>query len=230
MPIFTPGASTPICSGTRSSAVFQNTAAGRIFRARIKPLKKHPSTVNDTRAQFLYAASNWRTLTPTIQADWNTAAEGYTYFDSCGLPYTITGQMLFIKSAKRLAERGLSFPPIAPNVVSISTVDITSISFSLVLPVLRPNTSPGVVPSDVVLKIFATPPISASIASINPGLFKLYKIFPPSSPANYNFYTEYTAENPTWQSLTDVQIVIRCEYEDVAFAVLSETSTLPLFL
>lgn len=216
MPIYTPGSSPIVCNGHRLSAVWQTTANGPIIRRKTDNRQFRQLLSTESRARMLTAVGAWRQLTALQQSNWDTAATSFTYFDSCGNSYTLSGQQLFNKSAKRLLDRNAAINPATPSPVALPTPTVVASNTIIGIGLIRIDISPDPVPAGSIVKVYASRPVSQGQQSVSPSSVYLLRTFTAGTTGLTPITPEFTAIFQFWQSTANTKTFIRLIIEDVS--------------
>lgn len=192
MPRYTPGTNPITCHGKRESVIFQNAGNGAVIRRRVAPTQKKKQRSTQSRSNLLTAASNWRNLSPSEQSEWQNLADTFPQTDSCGNNYFLSGQQLFIKGNKSLADVQDTISLIAPATISVASPTITSMNLNPGTNFIEFIINPANVPADNFFLYYATAPMSAGISSPPPGAFVFFADTVPTEETDINI-------NPTYE-------------------------------
>lgn len=191
MAIFLAGSNTPICGGKRGSAVFQNTANGRVMRANVKARQNKTSKWQKSKANLLAAVSNWRQLNATEQSEWDTLALTLPKTDACGNTYYLSGQQLFTQGGKNRADSGLALPTTAPNSVSLPGLTINSIEIDISDQTFIADINPLNIPVSNLWYYYATPPLSAGVSNPSAAAFIYLENAGEGDESDINLWNSY---------------------------------------
>jgi hypothetical protein len=124
----------PLVSDARNKIggdVFARNRAGVYARARVSPTQPRTTSQQNNRALFASFATQWKTLSQTDIAGWNTLASTIVLKDTLGGSYNPTGFQLFVGNNRNLSFIGaanITTPPATkPNIAS---TDITLLSLT----------------------------------------------------------------------------------------------------
>lgn len=216
MPIYTPGASPIVCNGHRLSVVWQTTANGPVIRRKTDNRQFRQLLSTESRHRMLTAVGAWQQMSLAQQAAWDTAATSFTYFDSCGNSYTLSGQQLFNKSAKRLLDRGTSINTSPPSPVVFATPTVDASNTIVGAGLIRIDISPDPIPVGAIVKVFASRPVGQGQQSVSESSVYFVRTFPTGTTGLTPITPEFTNIFPFWQSTANTKIFIRLVIEDAS--------------
>ncbi len=81
--------------GVMSGTIFQGGRFGQIMKNRISGGGRVSTRWQAQKGRFTFVASQWRTLTPGQQEDWNIGAINYPYINKFGDPVVPSGYQLY---------------------------------------------------------------------------------------------------------------------------------------
>jgi hypothetical protein len=217
MPIYTPGASPIVCNGHRDQVVWQNTANGPVIRRKTYNKRFLGVLSTSSRARMLSAVGAWKNLTSMQQIAWDAAASSFVYTDSCGNNYTLSGQQLFFKSAKRLLDRPAAINTATPSPIGLGTAVINFLTINAGTNNFTVNADPAPLPGNTFGKLEATQPLPPGIS--NPGTSGYYflRTVAPAGTGAYNLQPFYSNQFPLWNSQVGQKISVRWTIEDLNF-------------
>lgn len=208
---------------------FARNRAGIYTRARVAPTQPRTDSQQANRAAFATLTQQWRTLTTTQIAGWNSLASSVTLTDTLGHSYMPSGMQLFISCNRNLGLIGatsITEPPVGGGVVD----DAISLELGLLA-------SGGILTfAEVAIRGYTEgpfPPFTISATGmLSPGITfiarHLYRQMPPpitSTPGAFFFSTQWGAQFGSAQP--GAQIGVRVQYIDplTGFAGLPATTS-----
>lgn len=216
MAIFLPGSDTPACGGKRGSAVFQNTANGRVMRANVKSNQKLTSKWQKSKANMLAAVSNWQQLNATEQSEWDSLAATLPQVDACGITYYLSGQQLYNKGGKNRADQNQALPTTAPVAIDLPGLSINSIELNLSTETFEADITPFNVPDGNMFYYYATPPMSPGISTPPAASFIYLLNADEGDETDINLWLQYIAAVGPLDSQEDQAVFLKIIEADQA--------------
>jgi len=173
--------------------VASQNRAGAYFRTKVTPTNPQSSAQTTVRNRFGGLSSAWRSLTPAQRAAWNAAVVDYAKTDIFGDLRNPTGAALYQRLNNNLLICGESANPDPPAVgavdaftsITLTAEDGTAAeSFSLAID--------PVVEDDHLVKVYATPPLSAGKSFVK-SEYRLIDTLPHSQSSPWDGLSAYQA-------------------------------------
>jgi hypothetical protein len=183
--------------GTVGGNVFASNKGGNYVRRGKKPTNANTEKQQAVRNAFGTQSGLWRTLTDSQRRSWIEGAVNFPYTDSLGETKIYSGQQLFNKLNNNLIQYDLTTIEVCPSPQSFPTLAIAALINSATGNTLELSVTfneAESVPSDYVLVISATAPLSPGVSSPARQRFKNIVIFPSATSTDEaNIVGDYDA-------------------------------------
>jgi len=140
--------------------VYSKNRYGNYKRTKVTPVNPQTSYQQQQRQLLGNTSSGWRGLTQSERDSWIDAAPNFPVTSIFGTPMILSGQALYVMLNKNLQNAGVSPITTAPTPVAIPTLALTSVVSDVSSTTVTLTTTPGTVPADFALFVFATPLIT----------------------------------------------------------------------
>lgn len=84
-------------AGSTGGLTMQRSPFGTVARSKPLPIRRQNRYTGDSRQRLAMLAQLWRTLSPTVRADWDTFAGTVSWFNRFGDPVTGSGYRAFLR-------------------------------------------------------------------------------------------------------------------------------------
>jgi hypothetical protein len=173
--------------------VASQNRAGAYFRTKVTPTNPQSASQTEVRNRFGGISSGWRALDPGQRAAWNAAVSDFARTDIFGDLRNPTGAQLYQRLNNNLLTCGEAAIPDPPEVVAVD-------SFTSIVLLAEDDTDAELfqvtfgeaVEADHLVKVYATPPLSAGISFVK-SEYRLIAILPNSQAAVWDGTTDYQA-------------------------------------
>jgi len=173
--------------------VASKNRAGSYFRTKVTPVNPQSSAQTTVRNRFSGLSSGWRSLTADQRESWNSAVADFAKTDIFGDLRHPTGAALYQRLNNNLltcGEAAITTPPAALAVDAFTSLSLAAedgtVAESLSL-TFAPN-----VAADHLVKVFATPPLSAGKNFVK-SEYRLIEILANSASSPANILASYQA-------------------------------------
>jgi len=173
--------------------VASKNRAGSYFRTKVTPVNPQSTAQGTVRNRFSGISSGWRGLTAAQRASWNSAVSDFAKTDIFGDLRNPTGFNLYQRLNNNLltcGEAAITSPPATLAVDAFTSMSIAA-EDATVAEDLAITHAPGVA-ADHLVKVYATPPMSAGKSFVK-SEYRLIAILPNSSASPYDATAEYQA-------------------------------------
>lgn len=179
--------------GKLSGHVASQNRAGAYFRTKVTPVNPKTTSQTTVRNRLAGISSGWRSLTAAQRAAWNSVVTDFAKTDIFGDLRNPSGFNLYQRLNNNLVTCGESQITSPPAVLAVDA--FTSISLaaedSTVAESFSLTFAPAVA-ADHLVKVYATPPLSAGINFVK-SEYRLIAILPNSDTSPADLLTEYQA-------------------------------------
>jgi hypothetical protein len=173
--------------------VASKNRAGSYFRTKVTPVNPQSTAQTAVRNRLSGISSGWRSLTAAQRAAWNAAVGDFAKTDIFGDLRNPTGFNLYQQLNNNLVTCGESQITTPPEVVAVDA--FTSITLTAEDSTVAESFSLAIVPAveaDHLVKVYATPPMSAGISFVK-SEYRLIAILPNSQSSPWNGLSDYQA-------------------------------------
>lgn len=146
--------------GKLGGTVFSANRGGSYLRNKGIPLNPQTGDQTTARNRLTNYSQNWRALTAAQRDDWNAMTANYTYTNSLGQPYTLSGQELYIALNAGLTASGASAitTPLLP--AGVEPMETGSGAAAAGAQTFTLTFTPTPVPANTKWMVYATPGLS----------------------------------------------------------------------
>lgn len=173
--------------------VASKNRAGNYLRTKVTPVNPQTTAQTTVRNRLAGISSGWRGLTADQRAAWNAAVSDYAKTDIFGDLKSPTGFNLYQRLNNNLVTCGESQITDPPAVVAVDA--FTSLGLAAedgtVAESLSMTFAPAVA-ADHLVKVYATPPLSAGISFVK-SEYRLIAILPNSDTSPFDALSDYQA-------------------------------------
>lgn len=142
--------------GSNGGVTFQVAGSSSSVRQRRVPRNIRTVSTSKSRNAFTHVRSQWRTVSASLQSEWNDVSSLYPRTNSLGVVYTVPGTTLFTRLNKPLVDLGIPFvdqaeaPAVFPDPsIVLTAMEVTPVDIAFEL-------SPLAVPADFLYIISAS--------------------------------------------------------------------------
>ena len=183
--------------GKAGGSVFSRNASGAFWRNRVNPVNPQTSRQLAVRSGFTSISTQWRDLTNAERQAWSDFAPTMPFQDALGQSKIYTGNQLFMKLNQSLTQASPATPlltsppsPVTSPVLAVSLLEfgVDGTDLTAVFTI-----SPATVPAGFVMRVFASPGLSAGIMRPQASLFRLVSTSPTIATGVANIAPDYEA-------------------------------------
>jgi hypothetical protein len=158
--------------GKLGGQVFSKNRSGAYVRTKVTPTNPQSAFQSAVRALFALISASWSTLTAAQRASWNGAVSDWATTDVFGDLKNPSGKNLHQRLNQNLGNTGQTLINTAPAKVTLPEDVITAAPIGIAatsLALTGASTS-----ADVVVQVFATPPLSQGTTFVKNRLRQIY--------------------------------------------------------
>lgn len=193
-------------AGSMGGTTFQRHPVGTLIRVRPLPTRRRTQYTNGPRSMTAYLDTAWRTISPSVQTDWQTAADALTWTNKFGEVIRGLGYWLFIlvNQHRRTYDTTLITAP--GTIDPIGAIADFAADYNAGSGHLELDWSSGNVPGAERWLIYATPP--QSMGRLVPGQrFRYITQLPATTGAGIDIAAAYEARfNVSWADTPNVWV------------------------
>lgn len=213
-------------SGSIGGATGASNRGGNYFRARVAPVQPRTVKQQNVRALLSSISAQWRALTTSQIAGWNTLAATITLHDSLGNTYNPSGSQLFNALNINLTNIGASTitaPPAgAPTFPDLNGITATATAGT---PTFAVVPGIGAAPTGFKFAVHASGLVSPGKSYLGKSIYRFVESFAASAYASLNIEAAWVAQfGPL---LAGQKIAVACELVHIAtgFKAIQSTNT-----
>jgi hypothetical protein len=173
--------------------VASKNRAGSYLRTKVTPTNPKTAAQTAVRNRLAGISSGWRGLTAAQRTAWNAAVEDFAKTDIFGDLIKPTGANLYQRLNNNLVTCGEAQIADPPQVLAVDA--FTSITLTAEDGTVAESLSLAIVPAveaDHLVKVYATPPLSAGISFVK-SEYRLIAILPNSQSSPWDGLSDYQA-------------------------------------
>lgn len=173
--------------------VASKNRAGNYFRTKVTPVNPQTSAQSTVRNRLAGISSGWRLLTAAQRNAWNAAVSDFAKTDIFGDIRNPTGFNLYQRLNNNLltcGESAITSPPAALSVDAFTSLSLAA-EDGTVAESLSLTFAPAVA-ADHLVKVYATPPMSAGVNFVK-SEYRLIEVLENSASSPANILASYQA-------------------------------------